>query len=328
MIARLLIASLLIPLPLGERVAEAQPRPGEGRQQASHQDLLPSPLPQGEREPITPLAGVLVIGEPEDDTTPDLILIPGIGLSLEAWRPWMEANAGRYRMHAVTLPGMAGTAPPPLPDPPTSDTPFLDNAADAIAGYIEDNDLDRPVVIGHGTGGMVAMLTGVRRADLVGGVVSITMAPAVPVSREPMTELQRAEQAFAIIRPRSAPLTQPQAASSLQSTYANALPPGALRDRVLEDAGRGDTHVLSQYWPEVVFIDLIDEIAADESLPVLLCLPMRGPFRFADQWHALADAADSVMLVEFRASTSFCHYDEPERFEAALEALIERAVTD
>ncbi|MEL6796876.1 MAG: alpha/beta hydrolase, partial [Planctomycetota bacterium] len=183
MIAHLLSLVLCLPLPPGERVSR-EAKPGEGRQQAE---------PAGT---VTPLAETLTVGKPQDDTTPDLILVPGIGLSLDVWRPWMVANANRYRMHAVTLPGMAGTAPPPLPDPPTSDTPFLDNAAAAIALYIEANDLDRPIVIGHGTGGMVAMLTGVRTPELVGGVASITMAPAVPLARTALTEEQRAEQAF------------------------------------------------------------------------------------------------------------------------------------
>lgn len=272
----------------------------------------------------TPLAGVLVMGTAQGDTSPDLILIPGIGLSLEAWRPWMEQNKSRYRMHAVTLPGMAGTTPPPLPDPPTSDTPFLDNAVDAIASYIADERLEQPIVIGHGTGGMVAMLTGVRHPDLVGGTASITMAPAVPISREPMTEALRAEEAFMLIRPRNAAMTDEQAADAMRSTYASTLGPGPLRDRVLHDAARCQVHVLSEYWPEVVSLDLIDEIAANESLPVLLCLPARGPFRFAEQWHAIADAADSIMLVEFNASQSFCHIDEPERFEQSLRALISR----
>ena len=314
MIAHLLRLVLCLPLPPGERVS-SEAKTGEGRQQA------------GPAVPVTPLAQTLTIGEPQGDTTPDLILVPGIGLSLEVWRPWMVANADRYRMHAVTLPGMAGTAPPPLPDPPRSDTPFLDNAAAAIALYIEENDLDRPIVIGHGTGGMVAMLTGVRTPELVGGVASITMAPAVPIARSALTEQQRAEQAFAIIRNRNAAMTESAVASALQTTYSNTLADGPLRDRVLDDASRCGVHVLSQYWPEVAFVDLIDEIAANESLPVLLCLPKLGPFRFADQWHAIADAADAIMLVEFLASRSFCHYDEPDRFEASLQTLIERSRT-
>ena len=311
MIAKLLIATLLLPL----NAAAPEPK-ATADAQTQH------------ARPVTPLAEVLVIGEPADAAFPDLILIPGIGLSLEAWRPWMESNAGRYRMHAVTLPGMAGTAPPPIPDPPTSDTPLLDNAAAAIAAYINDNDLVRPVILGHGTGGMVAMLTGVRFPELVGAVASITMAPAVPISSEPLTQAERAEQAFAFIQPRNAAMTEQQVAAALQGTYFNALDPGPLRDRVLRDAAACEPHVLSQYWPEVVFTDLIDAIAANESLPVLLCLPAGGPFRQADQWHAIADAADSILLVEFTSSRSFCHYDQPERFEAALQALFARARPD
>ncbi len=291
--------------------------------------LLLAPWALGQDEvpalPVTPLAEVVVTGVSEGEGVVDLILIPGIGLSHRAWQPWMEANADRYRMHAVTLPGMAGTAPPPLPDPPVSDTPFLDNAVSAIALYIEEEGLDRPAVIGHGTGGMVAMLVGVRHPELVRATASITMPPAVPIGRNPIDEPERLAHAFGIVQPRNATLDQRQAAISMRGTYQSVLPPGRLRDEVLYDAGRCEPHVLTRYWPEVVSMDLIDEIAANEDLPVLVCLPGRGPFRMADVWHAIADACDSIMLVEFGASASFCHYDEPERFDAALGALIERA---
>lgn len=318
MMPRLVIASLLLTLLPQTGFTQNEPMPRMS-------DADPA-----DATPVTPLAEVLVIGEPADDTTPDLILIPGIGLSLEAWRPWMETNAARYRMHAITLPGMAGTEPPPLPDLDdlTISTPFLDNAADAIAAYIEANELDHPIVIGHGTGGMVAMLTAVRHADLLGGFASITMPPAVPIGNDPATEAERLDHAFNRVQPRRTEITQQQAAFSIRGTYAGVTPPGPLQEIAFADAARCEPHVLSQYWPEVVSMDLIDELAALEDLPGLLCLPMGGPFRWAPQWHAAADAMDSVMLVEFATSPSFCHYDEPRRFEAALAALIERAHVD
>ena len=127
-----------------------------------------------------------------------------------------------------------------------------------------------------------------------------------------------------LVGPRNERFGETGAAASLRGTYTSVLPPGPLRDAALRDATNCDPVVLTGYWPEVVSVDLIDEIAANETLPVLLCLPGSGPFRFTDQWHAIADACDSVLLVEFPNSASFCMYDEPERFEAALRALLGR----
>lgn len=278
------------------------------------------------RDNITPLAEVMVMGEPSDPSMPDLILVPGIGLSWHAWEPWMERNADRFRMHAVTLPGMAGTEPPPAPTDEDGATPWLHNAADAIAQYIEHADLDRPIVIGHGTGGMAALHTGARHPELVRAYASITMPAAFPIDRRPVTRDERLDYAYNFVQTRNEELGEAEARAQLSRIYAASAPVGPVRDAALEAAARCEPHVLTQYWTEVVATDLVAEIAALETLPVLICLPLHGSFpRQPERWHAIADACDSMLLVEFSGSASFCHEDEPERFMQSLNALITRA---
>ncbi|MEO1583890.1 MAG: alpha/beta hydrolase [Planctomycetota bacterium] len=275
---------------------------------------------------ITPLAEVTVIGEPSDPSMPDLILVPGIGLSWHVWEPWMERNADRFRMHAVTLPGMAGTEPPPTPTDEDGATPWLHNAADAIARYIEHADLDRPIVIGHGTGGMAALHTGTRHPELVRAYASITMPAAFPIDRRPVTRGERLDYAYNFVQTRNAELGEAEARAQLSRIYAASAPIGPVRDAALVAAVRCEPHVLTQYWTEVVATDLVAEIAALETLPVLICLPLQGSFpRQPERWHAIADACDAMLLVEFSGSASFCHEDEPERFMRSLDALIARA---
>ena len=50
----------------------------------------------------------------EGDT--HLLLVPGLLCDWTVWESFMERNAERYTMHAVTLPGFGGTEPPPEPE--------------------------------------------------------------------------------------------------------------------------------------------------------------------------------------------------------------------
>ena len=45
-----------------------------------------------------------------------LVLIPGLVCGWEVWESFMDRNGDRYTMYAVTLPGMNGSEPLPLPE--------------------------------------------------------------------------------------------------------------------------------------------------------------------------------------------------------------------
>lgn len=118
-----------------------------------------------------------------------MILIPDIGFDVSVWTAFMERNAGRYTMYAVTLPGSGPTSAPPLPEGATwEDLRLTRNAVAAVDHLIRSRRIERPVVVGHGYGGLVAMSAAVEFPDRVRAVVSINGLPVQPMadpSRDP-----------------------------------------------------------------------------------------------------------------------------------------------
>jgi len=81
----------------------------------------------------------------------DMVLISGFGVGASAFEGFMQRNAKRYHMLAITLPGFEGTAAPPMPPAGTSygDQTWTRAAADAVVRLIKQRRLRRPVLVGH-----------------------------------------------------------------------------------------------------------------------------------------------------------------------------------
>jgi pimeloyl-ACP methyl ester carboxylesterase len=119
----------------------------------------------------------------------DVLIIPGWGFGAEVFERFMQDNASRYRMVAVTLPGFAGTAAPPMPPAGTSygDATWTRAAEDAILRVIESEQLREPIVVGHFiVGTQLALRLALDHPDRVGGVVVVGGEPMrfVPSRRD------------------------------------------------------------------------------------------------------------------------------------------------
>lgn len=94
----------------------------------------------------------------------------------------MARNAKRFTMHAVTLPGFGGSQPPPVDDGILYfSAPWMNNAEHAIVKAIDDLKLERPVLVGHGMGGHLALRVASRHQDKVSCVFSLDGFPAMPL---------------------------------------------------------------------------------------------------------------------------------------------------
>jgi pimeloyl-ACP methyl ester carboxylesterase len=124
-------------------------------------------------KPATKLFSVEVSGK-----GPPMILIPGGMSSGDVWKGTVAHYADRYECHVLTLAGFAG-------QPPSDVTPFLPGVRDAIATYIREHRLERPVVVGHSLGGFLALSLATEHPDLVGTLVIVEGVPAPGATGNP-----------------------------------------------------------------------------------------------------------------------------------------------
>jgi pimeloyl-ACP methyl ester carboxylesterase len=82
---------------------------------------------------------------------PPLVLLHGLGMSRDVWRPVVPRLAGEREVIAVDLPGFGASPPGPR---------TLRGLADAVAELCDDLRLERPHVAGNSLGGAVALALG------------------------------------------------------------------------------------------------------------------------------------------------------------------------
>jgi len=110
----------------------------------------------------------------------DMVLVSGFGLGAAPFEGFMQRNASRYHMIAVTLAGFEGTAAPPMPAPGTSygDQTWTHAAVEAVATLIRDRRLKRPVLVGHFINGtQVAARVALEHPDLARALVLLAGTP-------------------------------------------------------------------------------------------------------------------------------------------------------
>ena len=79
-----------------------------------------------------------------------VLMIPGLNSAASAWTETCAALQPGVQCHLVQLPGFAGA-------PAVSTDHFLADMRDRLLAYVDDRQLDRPVVVGHSLGGALAL---------------------------------------------------------------------------------------------------------------------------------------------------------------------------
>lgn len=106
-----------------------------------------------------------------------LVFIPGLSSSGEVWNETVAHLRGKYDCHVLTLAGFAGQ--PAIP------APFLATERRALADYLRAQGLEKPILVGHSLGGVLALAVAADVPELVGGVVIVDSLPFLPASMDP-----------------------------------------------------------------------------------------------------------------------------------------------
>ena len=102
---------------------------------------------------------------------PPMLLIHGLGGSVENWLRVGVALARDHHVYAVDLPGFGRS-------PPAGRAPTLQGFVALIAALVRQHIREPVVLVGNSMGGLLSLLTAAQHPDLVRGVVLVN--PALP----------------------------------------------------------------------------------------------------------------------------------------------------
>lgn len=279
-----------------------------------------------------------------------LILLADIRTDGSLYQRFIERNAERYTMYAVTLPGYGGTPAPPKPVTlDLTTTPWWNGAKQGVLELITKNNLNKPVVLGSGGSVYLAARLALEHPDKVraavlldGSVYASFRSPANP--DYPATP---AERPLALLKQPGAigmigeflPTMLP--AREATEARIKALPPAQLGQFLggMHDVERARALAISaavnsdpraaQYNIELFSSDLLPAFK-DLKVPVLAIPAIHddnspgqgGPG--LGQWHEvkLKYPAIPLAVVPFQNTRAYVTEDAPMEFDAALEAFL------
>ncbi len=118
----------------------------------------------------------------EAGSGPAVVVLHGIGSRAFSWTTQLERWSERYRVVAWDAPGYG------LSDPFASGEPAAADYADALADVIDALGLERPIVVGHSLGALIAGTFALRHPDRARALVLLSVACGYgylsPVDRE------------------------------------------------------------------------------------------------------------------------------------------------
>jgi pimeloyl-ACP methyl ester carboxylesterase len=242
-----------------------------------------------------------------------VVLIPGLA-SPPAVFDEVAGRIGKdHRLVFVQVNGFAGS-----PAPASVDA-MLPRAVDELAGWLAANHVEKPAVIGHSMGGLLAMMLAKAHPDAAGKLLIVDSLPfygmlfgpsATPDAVRPIVEQMRA----GLVSGKSPPEVPPHMSNN-DAGKAKILAWLKTSDRktvgeaLVEDATtdiRGDLPQLSGFPVTVLYA------APDDATKTLAS----GIYREAYK------ALPNVKLVPIDGSEHFIMLDQPQRFDEEVEAFL------
>lgn len=284
----------------------------------------PAPAPNRYAATIAPaerfeVGGVLV--ERHGGGGRPLILIPGLASGSWVWQETIRAFAPDHAVYVLTLPGFDGR-------PPAGPAPFAAARA-AVEELIAKRHLDKPVIVGHSLGGILALAVAEDKPSAPGGIVSIDGLPVMP-GTEDMTPVQRAQFAGKMrLQVGSQP---PDRFAQQQQAYMRTI---GVMDMSQADAlarltAKSDPKSVGAWAADVLTLDLRPGLKTIQA-PVLAIVPyldldsaQQGltPAAKADYYRALMEGTPKLQVVTVAPSRHFAMFDQPQAVVAAIRTFL------
>lgn len=253
-------------------------------------------------------------------TGPDVILLPGLSSTSTVWDTTVDALDDRYTLHIADVAGFGGNPAAERRDA------VIEGLAGDIAAYIERQNLDAPIIVGHSMGGFTALHVARDLGDRIGGVVSVDSLPFYPLIFNPDATAEAMVPQATMMTEQLRAMPKDQYDASQQQSAAIMSKNNEARVRIIDDAQASDRSTVMDALYELMITDLRSDLG-DISVPVTVIYahdPMMGiPVPRIDQLYSDAYASvDGLTLKRIDGSFHFIMDDQPDAFMAALTAAL------
>jgi len=255
-----------------------------------------------------------------------MILIPGLSSGGETWDSTVAHYKDRFECHVLTVAGFNGV--------PRVPAPMLDTVRDAVATYIREKKLAKPVIAGHSLGGFLALELGSKYPDLVGPLVIVDAYPFMAGIADPSTTPEQAKAQAADMRKYMGNQSQDMYERYVKSGVATRMMTTKDSDfeRLIEWGLKSDRSAATDAMAEMFAADLRGDLARIKSRTLVLGSWI-GYKEYTDGPKTLANLKlqySKLPDVQIRLNDTARHFimwDDPEWMFAHIDAFLNNGAT-
>jgi len=242
-----------------------------------------------------------------------VVLIPGLASSPAVFDDVAAKIGHDHRLILVQVNGFAGSQ--------AASTPLdglMPDAVNELAGWLAANRIEKPAVIGHSMGGLMAMMLAKRHPAAAGKLMIVDSLPffgmvmgaASPDAIRPIVEQMRA----GLIAAKAPPQVPPHMSNS-----------DAGRAKILEWLSASDPKTMGEALVEDATIDFRPDLPTLANVPVTVLYAVRAPedkTMIESLYREAYKALPGAKLVPVDNSDHFIMLDQPDRFAQEVEGFL------
>ncbi len=249
---------------------------------------------------------------------PDVVMIPGLASSSAVWDGEAKLLAPNYRLHILQVDGFAGA-----PAGPNAGDGMLPGIVEELHSYIVAAKM-KPVVIGHSLGGLLAMMLADKYPGDVKKMLIVDTLPYYAVLFNPAATVDSAKPMADGIKAQMVAMPADQYAAMQGPMMAAMAKSAEGQKAATASAISSDRGVVAEALYEDLLTDMRSEVASIKT-PTLVLYEYDASNKMPDAgvYEGLVKdgykAMPNVTLVKVEDSRHFIMYDQPAKFDAAVE---------
>jgi pimeloyl-ACP methyl ester carboxylesterase len=253
---------------------------------------------------------------------PDVVLIPGLSSSRAVWDAEVKLLAPNYRLHLVQVDGFAGA-----PAGVNATGLILPGIVEELHGYIAATGI-HPVVVGHSLGGLLALMLADKYPGDVRKMVIVDTLPFYAVLFNPAATVEATKPFADQMRQQMLAIPADQYAGMQTMIAAQMVKDPEGQKLVAASSGASDRAVVVEAMVEDLLTDLRGDVAKIQTPTLVLyeydstMQQQPDPAAYEAAMKAGYAPMPHVTLVRVDGSRHFIMYDQPVKFDAALEGFL------
>lgn len=287
----------------------------------SNVSMASSPL----TNPLIHVSQTLQEGNNSDEAV-NLILIPGLMSDASVWESTTQslASKGNYNFHFIELAGFAGNR--------VNESMTIEAVTKEIVDYIEQQELNNTVIIGHSMGAFLAYKAALKAPESVSKVIAVDGLPFItPIFTRTNSSTAEQAQPFAQnLKRQYAQFNQSQLAEVTRQGVSIQARAVEDQEKVILMAAKSDPVTVGNIMAELMTTDLRSDLKTSHT-PILL-LGASGGFSTQEQHNFVeqlySEQFDGVVNAEVRMNTQSRHfimYDDLPWLVAQIDAFLSKS---